>query len=98
MKISEVSKNAGKGVHFPRAISLCALASAIIVTGCGGSNDESIDRTNELLIKNVSIVSAERAATSEPQDVLIRDDRIAEIGLDLSDQGLAEDKIGRAHV
>jgi imidazolonepropionase-like amidohydrolase len=93
LKISEVSKNAGNGVQFPRAISLCALASAIIVTGCGGSNDESIDRTNELLIKNVSIVSAERAATSEPQDVLIRDDRIAEIGLDLSDQGLAEDNI-----
>jgi imidazolonepropionase-like amidohydrolase len=90
LKTMEVNKNIWKGLQLPFVISLCALASAIIITGCnGGSNDER----DELLIQNVSIVSAERDAPSEPLDVLIRDDRIVEIGQALSVAGLKEDNI-----
>jgi len=66
--------------------------SVTLSVGCSVIAPET-DRSNELLIKNVSIVSAERAAPTNPVDVLIHDNRIVEIGEALSEEDLENDKI-----
>lgn len=73
-------------------ILLTCLTSSLISVGCNQRNytKVSIDRSNEVLIQNASIVSAERATPSPPMDVLIRNDRIIEIGQALSVTGLDE--------
>jgi len=60
-------------------IATCLAAAAV---GCATRAPNSL--INDLLIKNVVIVSPERSEPSKPTDVLVRDGRIAKIGRGLS--------------
>lgn len=77
-------------MKLPKVAAVTALAA---LGSCTGSETAVSRRPEDLLIRSAVVVSPEREAPSSPTDVLIRGERINDLGSDLSTEGLAPEQI-----
>ena len=65
-------------------MKVCLIAFCLAVATIGSLTTSREASANDLLIRNVILISPEREAPSEPTNVLVREGRIVEIGRELS--------------